>query len=47
MTQLDAPEEIVPDIRAFLLETAREQYKVGNRSGIRWARMNPTGSTAS
>lgn len=28
-------------LRNFILEAAKEQYKMGNRSGIRWARMNP------
>lgn len=29
-------------LRDFLFAKAKEQYKAGNRSGIRWARMNPS-----
>lgn len=28
-------------LRDFIFEKAKEEYKAGNRSGIRWARMNP------
>lgn len=33
-------------LREFIFENAKEQYRVGNRSGIRWARMNPNGTRA-
>ncbi|MBU0531198.1 MAG: hypothetical protein ABIG32_01240 [Candidatus Uhrbacteria bacterium] len=26
------------DLRSFMIEIAKEQYKVGNKCGIRWAR---------
>lgn len=38
MTKFDMPEDIRLEIESFLVETAREQYRVGNRSGISWAR---------
>lgn len=28
-------------LRDFAFEKAKEQFKAGNRSGIRWARTNP------
>ena len=28
-------------LRDFIFGTAKEQFKAGNRSGIRWARTNP------
>ncbi len=31
-------------LRDFIFEKAKEQFKAGNRSGIRWARMNPPAS---
>lgn len=46
MQQLDVPDEVVPEIRAFLMQVAKEQYMVGNSSGIRWARTNPQKSMA-
>lgn len=29
-------------LRDFIFEKAKEQYKMGNRSGIRWARSCPS-----
>lgn len=29
-------------LRDFIFEKAKDQFKAGNRSGIRWARMNPS-----
>lgn len=29
-------------LRDFVFGTAKDQFKAGNRSGIRWARQNPT-----
>lgn len=29
-------------LRDFAFEKAKEQFKAGNRSGIRWARTNPS-----
>lgn len=26
------------ELRTFMIETAKEQFKAGNKSGIRWAR---------
>lgn len=46
MHQLDVPDEVVPEIRAFLMQVAKEQYLSGNNSGIRWARLNPQKSMA-
>jgi hypothetical protein len=31
-------EEAASELKVFILETARNQYLAGNRSGIRWAR---------
>jgi benzoyl-CoA reductase/2-hydroxyglutaryl-CoA dehydratase subunit BcrC/BadD/HgdB len=36
MIKFDMPEDIGHEIYSFVLETAREQYKSGNRSGISW-----------
>ncbi len=44
MQRLDMPGELADEIRAFMMQVAREQYKAGNNSGIRWARTNPAGS---
>ncbi|GEM_PF-872783 len=29
-------------LREFVFQKAKEQYRAGNRSGIRWARLNPS-----
>ena len=36
--KLGLPEDVMSEMKVFLLEIAREQYMAGNRSGIRWAR---------
>ena len=38
MTKFDMPEDIQVDLRSFVSEVAREQYKAGNKSGINWLR---------
>ena len=32
------PEEIAAEIKLFVVDVAKEQYKAGNRSGIAWMR---------
>jgi hypothetical protein len=44
MNRLEMPGDLADEIRGFMMQIAREQYKAGNNSGIRWARMNPGGS---
>lgn len=34
--RLAIPDDIAQEIKAFLFEVAKEQYKSGNSSGIRW-----------
>lgn len=34
----DLPEDMEIEIRNFVIGVAREQYKIGNKSGIRWIR---------
>lgn len=41
MHRLDMPDDLQNEIRPFIMQVARDQYKAGNSSGIRWARMNP------
>lgn len=41
MNNLGIPGDMGARIKDFVFEVAREQYKAGNKSGIRWARMNP------
>jgi hypothetical protein len=36
--KLGIAEEVANEFKVLLLETARNQYLAGNRSGIRWAR---------
>jgi len=36
--KLALPEDIASEIKVFVFEVAREQYKKGNNSGICWAR---------
>ena len=38
MRKFDMPEDMQIEIRNFVFGVAREQYKVGNRSGIMWLR---------
>lgn len=38
MHRLGIPDDPASEIKVFLLETARNQYLAGNRSGIKWAR---------
>ncbi len=38
MSKFDMPEDIQIDLRNFVSEVAREQYKAGNKSGIAWLR---------
>lgn len=38
------PESAASDMKALLLDVAREQYMSGNKSGIRWARLQMTES---
>ncbi len=33
-------------LREFIFAQSKEQFKAGNRSGIRWARTNPVPVTA-
>lgn len=44
MQRLDMPSDLHEEIKAFVLQVARDQYKAGNSSGIRWARTNPASS---
>lgn len=32
----DLPEDIANDVQTLTVEVAKEQYKVGNKSGIAW-----------
>jgi hypothetical protein len=36
MEKLGIPDDIAQEVRTLLLEVAKEQYKSGNKSGIRW-----------
>lgn len=36
MNKHDIPEEISSDLQSLFVETAREQFKTGNKSGISW-----------
>ncbi len=36
--RLALPEDVASELKVFLFEIARQQYKSGNNSGIRWAR---------
>lgn len=38
---LGITDDAAAEIKTFMLTVAREQYMTGNKSGIRWARMNP------
>ncbi|MBU4314886.1 hypothetical protein KJ673_00590 [Patescibacteria group bacterium] len=44
---LGLPNDIGQSIKEFVFEVAKEQYRVGNSSGIRWARTNPDPRPAS
>lgn len=39
-------EDAASELKVLLLETARNQYLAGNRSGIRWAREQMSGASA-
>lgn len=41
INNLGIPADMGDRIKDFMFEVAREQYKAGNNSGIRWARTNP------
>ncbi len=36
MTKHDMPEDIAIELYNFILETAKDQFKSGNKSGIAW-----------
>lgn len=36
MRKFDMPEDMAIEIREFMFNVAREQYRVGNKSGISW-----------
>lgn len=38
MTKFDMPEDIRHEIESFVLSVAKEQYTIGNKSGISWLR---------
>jgi hypothetical protein len=38
---LGLPNDMGQNIKEFVFEIAKEQYKAGNSNGIRWARTNP------
>ncbi len=38
MVKHDMPEDIHVELRNFVVELAKEQYKSGNKSGIAWLR---------
>lgn len=38
MSKFDMPEDIQVDLRNFVSEVAREQYRAGTKSGISWLR---------
>ncbi len=40
MRKFDMPEDMQIEIREFVFGVAREQFKVGNKSGISWAYRN-------
>ena len=40
MEQLNLPEDTSAEIKTFMLTVARDQYMSGNKSGIRWARLD-------
>ena len=44
----DLPEDISADIRLLAMDVAKEQYRVGNNSGISWLRreLSKTGQPA-
>lgn len=44
MERIGMPEDVSNEVKTFILGVAKEQYLAGNRSGIRWARMNPVNS---
>lgn len=46
MERQGVPEDLASEFKVFLLETAREQYMAGNRSGIAWARKTPARAAA-
>lgn len=46
INNLGIPADMGLRIKDFMFEVAREQYKAGNSSGIRWARMNPVNESA-
>ena len=39
MQALGIPENASNEIKTFILEISREQYMAGNKSGIRWQRV--------
>lgn len=36
MRKFDMPEDMQIELREFMFSVAREQYRVGNKSGISW-----------
>ncbi len=38
MTKLDMPEDMRHELEGFVLSVAKEQYVIGNKSGISWLR---------
>ena len=45
--ELGLDDQSTSRLREFVMATAKDQFKAGNKSGIRWARMNPPRSAAS
>lgn len=44
--ELGLDDQSTQRMRDFIFETAKEQYRTGNRCGIRWARTNPNSQHA-
>ncbi len=42
---LGLPSDMGQNLKEFIFEVAKEQYKAGNNSGIRWARLHPANDT--
>lgn len=38
MVKFDMPEDIRHELESFVLSVAKEQYTIGNKSGISWLR---------
>lgn len=45
--QLELSEDKRESFRAFVMELAREQYRVGNKAGIRWLKIQQLKEQAS